>query len=140
SSGAARTSCGTVRFPLFTENFTRTWSIRLAQIVSTAFAFVAPTRRPADSIAVTAIRVSPKSSSSPIATSSSGENSRDVFSERSGQDRMRGTTIGFGSRVTTFEIASHFEHLTTPSKTISYFPAIVPQRVLRGKIAGKDEI
>src|SRR5439155_1070871 len=38
SSAAATTSWGTVRFPLFTENFTRTWSIRFAQTVWHDFA------------------------------------------------------------------------------------------------------
>src|SRR5436309_215106 len=64
SSGAARTSCGTVRFPLLTENLTRTRSIRFAQTVATSFARAAATRRPWASTAVTSIRESPRSSSS----------------------------------------------------------------------------
>src|SRR2546430_3152310 len=95
--------------------------MRFAQTVSIDFAGAPSTRRPCDSMAVTEIRVSPRSSSSPTVTSSSGANSREVFSERSSQDTTSGTEIGFGSRVTTFEMASHFEHRTTPSKTISSF-------------------
>src|SRR5881409_3867317 len=94
SSGAARTSCGTVRFPLLTENLTRTRSIRFAQTVATSFARAAATRRPWASTAVTSIRESPRSSSSPTATFSSGENSKDVRSDLSSHetrdlDRLR---------------------------------------------------
>src|SRR5438876_949776 len=87
SSGAARTSCGTVRFPLLTENLTRTRSTRFAQTVPTSFARATATRRPSASSAVTSIRESPRSSASPTATFSSGENSRDVRSDLSRQDR-----------------------------------------------------
>src|SRR5256714_14727525 len=106
--------------------------MRFAQTVSIDFGGAPSTRRPFDSMAVTEIRVSPRSSSSPTVTSSSGANSREVFSERSSQDTTKGTEIGFGSRVTTFEMASHFEHRTTPSKTISSFPPILPRRTRCG--------
>src|SRR5439155_1425411 len=61
SSAAASTSCGTVRFPLFTLNFTRTWSTRFAHTVFASLAWTPATRRPPESIAVMAIRVSPRS-------------------------------------------------------------------------------
>src|SRR5207247_7830106 len=127
SSGAARTSCGTVRFPLLTENFTRTWSIRFAQSVATSRAFAPSTRRPPASIAVIEMRESPRSSASPTWTSSSGENSSDDFSDLSSHDTTSGTSIGFGSRVTTDDRKPHAEHLTTPSNTISSPPPILPR-------------
>src|SRR5437870_813282 len=103
SSGAARTSCGTVRFPLLTENLTRTRSTRFAQTVPTSFARAAATRRPSASSAVPSIRESPRSSASPTATFSSGANSRDVRSDLSSQDTMSAISIRFGSRVPTVD-------------------------------------
>src|SRR2546427_1857451 len=135
SSGAARTSCGTVRFPLFTENLTRTRSILFAQTVATSFARAAVTRRPFASTAVTSIRESPRSSSSPTVTFSSGENSCDVRSDLSSQDPMSGISIGFGSRVTTVDTRPQFGHFTVPSKTISSLPPILPRRTRWGASA-----
>src|SRR3989441_3377939 len=135
SSGAARTSCGTVRFPLLTENLTRTRSIRFAQTVATSFARAAAPRRPWASTAVTSIRESPRSSSSPTATFSSGENSREVRSDLSSHETTSGIWIGFGSRVTTVDTRPQFGHFTVPSKTISSLPPILPRRTRWGASA-----
>ena len=40
---------------------------------------------------------------------------------------MTGTSIGFGSRVTTERTCPHFEHFTTPSNTTSSLPVTLPR-------------
>src|SRR2546425_6707385 len=138
SSGAARSRRATVRFPMFTLNATQTRSTRFAQIESISEAFAWLRRFPCDSMAVTTARLSASGSSSPTTTSSSGPISILSRTERSIQLRMRGISIGFGSRLVTLRTAPHAAHFTTPSKTISSFPATLPRRTRCGPSVPHD--